>query len=60
MVRVGETAPFVAAMAARTIHVRDRSKDPTTPGCIRITTGMLPHTIAAIEALDTVMAARQA
>ena len=60
MVRVGETAPFVAAMAARGIHVRDRSKDPTTPGCIRITTGMLPHTFAAIGALDTVMAARQA
>jgi histidinol-phosphate aminotransferase len=60
MVRVGETAPFVAAMAARQIHVRDRSKDPTTPGCIRITTGMLAHTLAAIDALDTVMAERQA
>lgn len=60
MVRVGETTPFVAAMAARKIHVRDRSKDPTTPGCIRITAGMLAHTNAAIEALESVMAARQA
>ncbi len=60
MVRVGETAPLVEAMAARQIHVRDRSKDPTTPGCIRITAGILSHTIKAIEALESVMAARQA
>ena len=49
LVRVGETAPFVEALAARKIHVRDRSKDPTTPGCIRITAGMLEHTDAAID-----------
>jgi histidinol-phosphate aminotransferase len=60
MVQVGDTAPFVSAMAARQIHVRDRSKDPTTPGCIRITAGILSHTLRAIEALDSVMAARQA
>jgi len=52
MVHVGETAPYVQALAARAIHVRDRSKDPTTPGCIRITAGMIEHTDAAIEALD--------
>jgi histidinol-phosphate/aromatic aminotransferase/cobyric acid decarboxylase-like protein len=60
MVRVGETAPLVAAMAARKVHVRDRSKDATTPGCIRITAGMTDHTDAAIDALDAVMASRQA
>ena len=37
------------------IHVRDRSKDPTTPGCIRMTAGMVEHTNAAIEALEDVM-----
>jgi len=58
LVRVGEAAPFVAALAARQIHVRDRSKDPVTPGCIRITAGMVEHTDAAIEALESVMAAR--
>lgn len=58
MVRVGETAPFVEAMAARGVHVRDRSKDPTTPGCIRLTAGVVTHTDAAIEALDAA-AARQ-
>ena len=59
MVHVGETAPFIKALAARAIHVRDRSKDPTTPGCIRITAGMIEHTDAAIEALDEVMALRR-
>ena len=54
------TAPFIEALAARKIHVRDRSKDPATPGCIRITAGMLEHTDAAIEALESVVAARQA
>ena len=59
LVRVGEAAPFVAALAARAVHVRDRSKDPVTPGCIRITAGIVEHTDAAIEALESVMAARQ-
>jgi histidinol-phosphate aminotransferase len=59
LVRVGEAAPFVAALAARRIHVRDRSRDPVTPECIRITAGIVDHTDAAIEALESVMAARQ-
>jgi histidinol-phosphate aminotransferase len=61
LVRVGETTtPFIQALSARKIHVRDRSKDPATPGCVRITTGVLEHTRAAIEALESVMSARQA
>ena len=59
LVRVGDTTPFIDALAARKIHVRDRSKDPATPGCIRITAGMLEHTSAAIEALESVVAGRQ-
>jgi histidinol-phosphate aminotransferase len=55
MVHVGYTAPYAQALAARGIHVRDRSKDPTTPGCIRITAGMIEHTDTAIEALDSVV-----
>ena len=31
LVHVGTTATFIEALAARAIHVRDRSKDPTTP-----------------------------
>jgi histidinol-phosphate aminotransferase len=60
LVRVGDAVPlFVAALAAHQVHVRDRSKDPHTPGCIRITAGLLAHTDAAIEALEAVVAGRQ-
>jgi histidinol-phosphate aminotransferase len=59
LVQVGDTKPFVDALAARRIHVRDRSKDPVTAGCIRITAGIVEHTDAAIEALEEVMATRQ-
>lgn len=59
MVRVGETAPVIEALAARKVHVRDRSKDPTTPGCIRMTAGMIDHTNAAIAALEEVAALRR-
>jgi histidinol-phosphate aminotransferase len=61
LVRVGDgdaVRLVVNALAARRIHVRDRSKDPHTPGCIRITAGMVVHTDAAIEALESVVAAR--
>ena len=61
LVRVGDAVPLVVqALAARGVHVRDRSKDPTTPGCIRITAGMLDHTDAAIEALESVCRGRDA
>ena len=59
LVRVGDAAPFVAALAARKIHVRDRSNDPATPGCIRITAGVIEHTDRAIQALESVVAGRQ-
>lgn len=61
LVRVGDAVPLVIeALAKRRIHVRDRSNDPHTPGCIRITAGVLEHTDAAIEALESVLAARSA
>jgi histidinol-phosphate aminotransferase len=56
LVRVGDSvASFVQAMAARNVHVRDRSNDPSTPGCIRITAGVLEHTERAIDALESVV-----
>ena len=59
LVQVGDAVPLVVeALAAREVHVRDRSKDPATPGCIRITAGVLEHTAAAIEALDSVLAGK--
>jgi histidinol-phosphate aminotransferase len=60
MVRVGDdAAEIVRALAARGIHVRDKSKDPHTPGCVRITAGMREHTDAAIKALEAVLALDQ-
>jgi histidinol-phosphate aminotransferase len=60
LVRVGDpTAPVIEALAARGVHVRDRSKDPVTPGCIRVTTGVLQHTDAAIAALESVTIGRR-
>ncbi len=59
MVRVGDpVAPVVEALATRGVHVRDRSNDPATPGCIRVTAGLLTHTDAAIDALESVMSGR--
>jgi histidinol-phosphate aminotransferase len=59
LVQVGDAVALVVqALASRGVHVRDRSKDPTTPGCIRITAGMIDHTAAAIEALESVAAGR--
>lgn len=59
LVRLGDAVPLVVeALAARRIHVRDRSADPHTRGCIRITAGIVEHTDAAIEALESVLAGR--
>src|SRR5207249_11824301 len=57
LVRVGERAgALVSALAARGVHVRDRSRDPYCVGCVRITAGIRAHTDAGIAALDEVMA----
>jgi histidinol-phosphate aminotransferase len=59
MVRVGdEVSAVVEALAARKVHVRDRSRDPATPGCIRVTAGLLTHTDAAIAGLEAVLSGR--
>ena len=70
LVRVGPSTPvgagddgvrvFVEALAARGIHVRDRSRDPITAGCIRITAGRIDHTDAVIAALESVVSQRVA
>ncbi|MGH8188591.1 MAG: pyridoxal phosphate-dependent aminotransferase, partial [Steroidobacteraceae bacterium] len=55
LVRVGErAADVVQALAARGVHVRDRSKDAVTAGCVRITAGVVAHTEEAISALEAV------
>lgn len=55
LVRVGDRAgDVVTALGARGVHVRDRSKDPITAGCVRITAGVVSHTDAAIAALEAI------
>ena len=56
LARFGDRARAVAAgLAARGIHVRDKSQDPACPGCLRITTGVVEHTQACIRALEEVL-----
>jgi len=60
LVRVGpEASAAVAAMAARAVHVRDKSQAPGCEGCIRITTGVVAHTEACLEVLEVVLAPRR-
>ena len=55
LVRAAERAPAVVqALASRGVHVRDRSRDPVTAGCVRITAGVVAHTDAAIAALEEI------
>jgi histidinol-phosphate aminotransferase len=49
---------LVDGLIARGVLVRDRSNDPATPNCFRITTGVVDHTLAAIAALEELCGAR--
>jgi histidinol-phosphate aminotransferase len=52
----GERArAIVDGLAARGVHVRDKSRDPACPGCVRITAGVAEHTRACIQALEEVL-----
>ncbi|MEO6212255.1 MAG: histidinol-phosphate transaminase [Vicinamibacterales bacterium] len=46
-------------LTARGVHVRDRSADHGCAGCLRITTGVLDHTRAAIKGIEEIMCAAQ-
>jgi histidinol-phosphate aminotransferase len=45
----------VAALAARQVFVRDRSRDASSPGCVRITAGVVEHTQVCVTALEEVL-----
>jgi histidinol-phosphate aminotransferase len=58
LVRVGDSVPaVVAALAARGIRVRDRSREPGCEGCIRITAGLVADTERLIPAFEEVVCA---
>jgi histidinol-phosphate aminotransferase len=47
---------IVDGMIANGVFVRDRTKDPSTPTCFRLTTGVVEHTRKAVETLEAVCA----
>jgi histidinol-phosphate aminotransferase len=57
LVRVGDAPGVRSALAARGVHVRDRSAAPGCDGCLRITAGLVDDTCAVIAALEEVMCA---
>jgi histidinol-phosphate aminotransferase len=57
LVRVGDAPAVRAGLAARGIHVRDRSAAPGCEGCIRITAGIVDDTKACVTALEEVVCA---
>lgn len=47
---------IIDGMIADGVFVRDRTKDPATPGCFRLTTGVVEHTRKACETLEALCA----
>jgi histidinol-phosphate aminotransferase len=47
---------IVDGMIAKGVFVRDRTKDPSTPTCFRLTTGVVEHTRKAVETLEALCA----
>lgn len=56
LARFGDRARrVVSGLAARDVHVRDKSADHSCSGCVRITTGLTAHTRACIDAIEEVL-----
>ena len=47
---------IIDGMIARGVFVRDRTKDPATPTCFRLTTGVVEHTRHAVDTLEALCA----
>ena len=57
LMRVGNTRAVHQQLAARAVHVRDRSSAPGCDGCLRVTAGLTRHTRAAMAALEEAICA---
>lgn len=56
LIRAGERREaLLAGLEARNIYVRDRHRQPGCAGCIRVTTGVVAHTKACIEAMEEIL-----
>ena len=49
---------LIDGMIANGVFVRDRTRDPATPTCFRLTTGVVEHTRKAVETLEALCAQR--
>ena len=47
---------LIDGMIAKGVFVRDRTKDPATPTCFRLTTGVVEHTRKAVDTLEALCA----
>ena len=60
LARVGDHAtPLTEALKAKGIYIRDKSVDPNCRGCIRVTTGIVEATEAAVAAMEEYLCAAQ-
>jgi histidinol-phosphate aminotransferase len=58
LIRIGDRAKAVAAaLAARGVFVRDRTREPGCDGCLRVTTGVVEHTERFVAAFEEVLCA---
>jgi histidinol-phosphate aminotransferase len=56
LVRIGPRCEaLTSSLAARGIFVRDRSRDAGCEGCIRITAGVVDHTVRCLAALEEIL-----
>jgi histidinol-phosphate aminotransferase len=51
----GRSSAIASALAARGVHVRDRSNDPGCEHCLRVTAGVVEHTRQFLTALEAVL-----
>jgi histidinol-phosphate aminotransferase len=59
LVRIGpDAAAIAAALADKGILIRDKSAAPGCAGCVRITSGIVDHTLKALAALEDHLASR--
>ena len=49
---------LLEGLEARNIYIRDRDRQPGCTGCVRITTGLVAHTQACIDAMEEILCAK--
>jgi histidinol-phosphate aminotransferase len=59
LVRAGDRRrALIDGLQARNIYIRDRDTQPGCAGCVRVTTGLVAHTRACIDAMEEILCAR--